>query len=328
MDYDLSIVFPKYKEFYPQVPLRDVTSTMDRTIRSSLLRSPLTPSGWYLGQTRLPYGDRLPRRGIEDEIFILDIETGESKIVAKTNRWDSQFDPGEQWGVSENELVFINLALVIRDLFRAVIDNLMGNECKLEGTNYFDSTDGKHAISPCLKRIEVAQQGFIVAVSKEFITENIEESTENGIFIKDIRSGKGHFFIPIEEICQNAKPVIPVEEKSGEDFYCFHVRWIYYNSKAMLVLRWIPRDKVIQKMRSWLMSVNYEVENVRVFLSSDICEQGGHHQNWSPTEDQILLNLRVNTKARQKFPIQFLQNKIENSFPIRSVYQYLRQLWR
>lgn len=313
MNYDLAKSFPRYEEYNPQVPVWCVTPSMDRTIHRFFDTTPFSPSGRYLGLTRLPYEDRLPKCGDMAEIVVVDLETGEEKVIANTYGWDSQLGAQVQWGATDNELLFNDLDLDIWEPFGVVINIFSNQKRLLKGTVYMVSNDGKYAISPCLKRIGVTQPGYGVVVPTEHIPKNTGESAEDGIYITEIESGKSRLLISIKEICEKAKPRIPLEERTGGDFYCFHVKWNHDSSQIMLVLRWIPIDKQ-QKMRSWLIVVGSDGENARVLIPATVWDNGGHHPNWYPAEDMILMNLRLPTKSFKKYYYRFLPNRMRNFF--------------
>ena len=88
--YPLDDVFPRYTDFDPIVPTWCVTPDLDRCIHRFHLSSPFSPSGRYLGLTRLPREDRPPLPGESAEIVLVDLTTGEQKVIAETIGWDTQ----------------------------------------------------------------------------------------------------------------------------------------------------------------------------------------------------------------------------------------------
>jgi hypothetical protein len=97
--YPLDNLFQRYTEFDPKVPIWNVTPDLDRCIHRFHLSSPVSPSGRYLGLTRLPREDRPPEPGDIAEIALIDQETGEQKVIAETKGWDTQLGAQVQWGV-------------------------------------------------------------------------------------------------------------------------------------------------------------------------------------------------------------------------------------
>ena len=70
---DLSRHFPRYTEFDPLVPVWCITPKMDRTYHRFFDTSPFSPSGRYMGLTRMPFEDRMPQPGDAAEVVLVDI---------------------------------------------------------------------------------------------------------------------------------------------------------------------------------------------------------------------------------------------------------------
>ena len=104
--YNLDSLFPRYKDFDPLVPVWCVTPDLDRCIHRFHLSSPFSPSGRYLGLTRLSREDRPPKPGEPAEIVLVDLITGEQKIIAETTGWDTQLGAQVQWGATDRDLLF------------------------------------------------------------------------------------------------------------------------------------------------------------------------------------------------------------------------------
>lgn len=73
---DLAAQFPRYGEFEPQVAVWCVTPGSGGSFHRFFDTSPLSPSGRYLGLTRLPFEDRLPPPGHVAEVLLVDLDTG------------------------------------------------------------------------------------------------------------------------------------------------------------------------------------------------------------------------------------------------------------
>jgi hypothetical protein len=104
--YNFDSVFPRYTDYDPLVPVWCVTPDLDRCMHRYHLTSPLSPSGRYLGLTRLLREDRPPQPGESAEIVLVDLMTGEQKIIAETIGWDIQLGAQVQWGATDHNLFF------------------------------------------------------------------------------------------------------------------------------------------------------------------------------------------------------------------------------
>src|SRR5207249_6732990 len=97
MTFDLGGRFPRYRDFDPAVPTWCVTPDHGPIIHRFFDTSPFSPSGRYLGLTRLPYEDRLPAPGDVAELVVVDLQTGELRVAAETHGWDTQVGAHVQW---------------------------------------------------------------------------------------------------------------------------------------------------------------------------------------------------------------------------------------
>ena len=99
IDFDAS--FPRYTGFSPEVPVWCVTPDVTGCIHHFFDTSPVSPSGRYLGLTRLPAEDRLPAPDERAEVVVVDLETGEPQTVADIGCFDVQLGANVQWGSSD-----------------------------------------------------------------------------------------------------------------------------------------------------------------------------------------------------------------------------------
>lgn len=299
MYHDLSKKFPRYERFDPKVPVYCVTPNLDRTIHRFFDTSPFSPSGRYLGLTRLPFEDRLPSPGDVAEIVLVDLATGEERIVAETRGWDTQLGAQVQWGVTDNQLYYNDVDTITWNAYGVVLDPFSGKKKVLDGTVYMISPDGKWALSPCLLRMSLIQPGYGVLVPPDHVPVNHGKPTEDGIFITDTDSGETRLLVSLQEIVETATPNIELKEFINGDFYCFHVKWNQQSDRLMMVLRWIPRDKG-SKTRSQVITMKADGSDIRVTILASQWDSGGHHPNWCPDGESIMMNLRVmlNTRSR------------------------------
>ena len=144
-------LFPRYTEYDPKVPIWNVTPDIDHCIHRFHLSSPFSPTGRYLGLTRLPREDRPPQPGEAAEIVVVDLTTGEQKVVAETIGWDTQLGAQVQWGTIDEELFFNDVDPETWMPYGVKMNPASGAKQKLDGTVYSISPDGKWAVSTCLR---------------------------------------------------------------------------------------------------------------------------------------------------------------------------------
>ncbi|MDH4166763.1 MAG: hypothetical protein OEV90_10195 [Gammaproteobacteria bacterium] len=287
--------FPAYTEFAPRVPVHCVTPGATGYIHRYYDSSPFSPSGRYLAVTRLPFEDRRPRPGDIAEIAVIDLVTGELRTVAETRGWDVQLGAQTQWGADDRTLLFNDLE--VRDWmpYGVRLDLQTGESRRLGGTIYSVSPDGRWAASPCLRRMAVTQQGYGVVVPRQYIPENRGASADDGIWITDLQSGHARLLVSLAQIVAEAVPPLPVARERG-DFFGFHVKWNPQGTRLMLALRWLPRSLLPWRRKrrygaKHVITMNADGSHVRVAVSAERWARGGHHPNWCPDGEHVLMNL-------------------------------------
>jgi hypothetical protein len=221
--YDMDSVFPRYTDYDPIVPTWCVTPDLDRCIHRFHLSSPFSPSGRYLGLTRLPREDQPPLPGDSAEIVLVDLTTGEQKVIAETIGWDTQLGAQVQWGASDQDLYFNDVNPDTWMPFGVRMDPSTGKTQKLDGTVYSVSPDGKWAASTSLRRIGATQAGYGVIVPKEHIPVNKGLVDDDGVYVTNTGSGESRMVASYQRIIDEAIPKIDVSRYGPGDFYGFPI---------------------------------------------------------------------------------------------------------
>lgn len=288
---ELSTRFPRYTQFDPLAPVWRVSS--GRTIHRFFDTSPISPSGRYLGVTRLPFEHRLPEPGDAAEVVVVDFQSGEERVVADTRGWDTQLGAQVQWGPSDHQLFFNDVDVREWRPFGVKMDPLSGKRMNLEGTVYMVSPDERSAASPCLLRTGTTQAGYGVIVPPDRVPVNRGVSAEDGIFLTDTTTGRCRLLASYKQIFETARPPLAPTECEGGDIYGFHVKWNPQGDRLMFVLRLLPHDKS-QKMRHNLVTMKPDGTDIRVAMpASEWTGKGGHHPNWCPDGEHMMMNLRI-----------------------------------
>ncbi len=296
LKYYLNKHFPRYKKFNPLVPVWCVTPELDRCIHRFHHSSPFSPSGRYLGLTRLSREDHPPEPGEPAEIVLVDLYTGEQKIIAETKGWDTQLGAQVQWGANDTELFFNDVDTSTWIPFGVKMNPFTGAKKKLDGTIYHVSRDGKWAVSTCLRRIGNTQAGYGVIVPKEYIPVNKGAVDDDGVYVTNTSTGECRLIASYKKIVQEAKPKIDVSRYGDGDFYGFHVKWNSQGDRIMLVLRYMPvNDK---KRKPMLITMTSDGNDIRVAIpASEWADKGGNHPNWHPDGEHIIMNLNIEGKG-------------------------------
>ncbi len=291
-EFPLDALFPRYTDYDPQVPIWNVTPDLDHCIHRFHLSSPFSPSGRYLGLTRLPREDRPPVPGEAAEIVVVDLVTGEQKIVAETIGWDTQLGAQVQWGTIDEELFFNDLDPNTWMPYGIKMNPLSGAKSKLDGTIYSVSPDGKWAASSCLRRIGATQAGYGVVVPPEYAPVNKGAVDDDGVYVTNTLTGESRMVASYKRIVEEAVPKIDVSRYGPGDFYGFHVKFNASSDRIMLVLRYKSENDT--KRRPMLITMTREGEDIRVAIpATEWADKGGNHPNWHPDGEHVMMNLDI-----------------------------------
>jgi hypothetical protein len=176
------------------------------------------------------------------------------------------------------------------------LDPQSGERKRLDGTVYSMSPNGCWTASPCLLRTAVTQRGYGVVVPRDRIPVNRGASTSDGIYLTSTVTGASRLLVSIDRIFREAMPALSPARFGKGDFFGFHVKWNPQGTRLMFVLRWLPRSWMPWKRKKsyglkQVITMDADGGNIRVAVPADLWSQGGHHPNWCPDGDHILMNL-------------------------------------
>ncbi len=290
--YNLDQYFPRYKDFAPMVPVWNVTPDIDRCIHRFHLSSPFSPSGRYLGLTRLLREDRAPKPGEIAEIVLVDLFSGNQTIIAQTKGWDSQLGAQVQWGLTDEELYFNDVNTSTWTPYAIKLNPLTGEKKILDGAVYDVSPNGKWLVSTDLKNIGYTQAGYGVIVPKDQITFNQGASETDGVFVTNTQTGQTRMIASYKKIVDECSPTIDIHRYGPGDFYGFHTMWNSQSNRIMLVLRFVPHNG--DRAKPMLITMNEHGEDIHLAIpTSEWADKGGNHPNWHPDGNDLIMNLNI-----------------------------------
>jgi hypothetical protein len=289
--YALDRHFERYTEHSPSVPVWKITAELGRCTIRFYDTSPFSPSGRYLAVTRLPYDDRAPRPGDPCEIVVYDLFEGGHRVVGLSRCWDAQLGAQLQWGASDADLYFNDLEPGEWRPFGIKLNISTGLVQRLEGAIYMVSHDGKLSASPCLLRTARTQPGYGGVVPPDHLPLNHGAPDDDGLYLTDLDSGRTWLHVSLAQIAS----AIDLDGRvdgglAGAAFYGFHAKWSPDGKRLMFVIRNKPETS--NKRHSYLVTMNSDGTNIRLALGWDIWSKGGHHPNWFPSSDKVLMNLK------------------------------------
>lgn len=290
---DLDAHFPRYRKFDPRVPVWCVTPGVPRSIHRFFDTSPISPSGRYLAVTRFPATDRLPRPGDTAGVVLVDLKTGEQRTVAETRGWDTQLGAQAQWGDTDRALYFNNVDTSSWQPFGVRLDPFSGGRRRLEGTVYMVAPDGRHAVSPCLLRTGATQAGYGVIVPEEHVPTNRGAPDDDGVYVTNTRTGECRLVAGLRRIVET---VLGPDAVEAGTYYSFHTKYNPQSNRIMLVLRFRPRGR--KRFRPQLVTMKADGSDLHLAIpASEWAEKGGHHPNWCPDGEHVMMNLNIHGRG-------------------------------
>jgi len=279
-----------FRDIDPNVSVRllDVGPAIHRFFDTS----PFSPSGRYLGLTRFPVDDRLPQKGEEAEIVVVDLDNGESKVVDRTLAWDTQLGAQVQWGRNDEELVY-NVQSETAPVIHGRVLNLFNSERRdLTGEVYMVSDVRGEAVSASLLHMGQKQPGYGAhwAGVDEW---NRGSDAELGISITPLDGGPTRMILTIGDFLE----LFPELRCKGGAYVCFHTKWNPQGTRIMVCFFWMYPDG--KGNRNSILTMDPDGSNLALALTPDIWALGGHHPNWCPNGDDILMNAKPDGKSLQ-----------------------------
>ncbi|MDT8388947.1 MAG: hypothetical protein RRC34_00375 [Lentisphaeria bacterium] len=294
--------FPRYLDFDPKVPVWCVTPGRPGCIHRFFDTSPISPSGQYLAVFQLPFEDRQPQPGDVGHVCIVDLETGEDRVVAETRGWEPQMGANINWGASDHDLFFNDVNTDTWQPFAWKLDPLTGERKRMQGTVYHASPDGRWLISANMTTMTKTQPGYGVCVPREKMRRNIGPAEDDGFILTDTTTGKARMLATIAELLRDADPPVLIDDPEKQEIYGFHSKFNPQSNQVMLSLRWFPAtdearcnmfaiDHSVVRF-AWI-TMGLEGESKQCAVGPDQWEKGGHHATWFPDGHRISMNLKI-----------------------------------
>lgn len=280
-----------------EVPAWCITRALGRCTHRFFDTCPISPSGRWLAVTRLPHEDHPPAPGEQATVVCFDLLSGEVREIGPTHAWDIQLGAQVQWGPSDEVLYFNDQNPGEWIPFAVQHDLASGTSRRLGGPVYMVSPDGSRLASPCLRRTLQTQAGYGAVVPREFLTENHGAPDDDGIYVTDAVSGRSRLLVSLAQIVEATGIADRVDLRTAA-FYGFHVKWSPNGERLLLVLRNRPRGQ--NRNQSYVVTLDQDGGNIRLALDWSVWSAGGHHPNWHPDSEYIVMNLR-DTSRKMRF---------------------------
>lgn len=299
---DLSSSFPRYTDHDPKVPVYCVTPELDGCFHRFFNTSPISPSGRYLAVTRLRCEDRLSAPGEVAEVVLVDLQTGETRVLAETRGSDSQLGAQAQWGATDNQLFFNDLEMRYWTGFGVHLDPLTGTRRDLQGPVFEVSQDGRYAAGICLLRSGITQRGYGVVVPAEVLPWNTGAASDDGVYLTDTATGECKLIASYKDIVEaGGDKVAPVDPERQGGYHGHQISWNPQGTRLMLCLAFNypePRSYKLRPLDISLVTLKPDGTDIQVPLPAKVWNRLGNHPCWCPDGEHISMNFKLDPKER------------------------------
>jgi len=319
--------FPKYEQFDPLVPVWCVTPHEGRVIHRFFDTSPFSPSGRFLALFRLSFEDHLPAPGDVGQVVLIDLQTGEERVVDETCGWEPQLGAHVQWGADDTELFFNDVDPGTWEPHGIRLNPQTGDRKKLNGCIYKVSPDGKKSISANMKCMRRTQAGYGVVVPDEHVPRNIGLRDDDGLYITDIETGECRLLISIRDIVERTVTREALRAYADMEVYGFLCKWNPQGTRLLFSLRSFPKDhpRRFDSIADGVMK--YDVFTMRedgseLFnaVPASEWEKGGHHINWFSDGERLSMNLNLPRHDLGRF---WLKKRLRKVKVLKNIKKYL-----
>lgn len=299
--------FRRYTAFEPLVPVYEITDGSRPVIHRFYDTSPISPSGRYIALNEFPFEDRLPTSSDEGAVFVLDLQTGKEVFRESTSAWDTQLGAHAQWGDTDEALYF-NIRGEDGLPHSRRINITTGEAVTLPTPVYMISPDGAHNAAPSVAKLCLVQPGY------GLIMENIEAHrhagapSDDGLFISDTDTGETRLVLSLAKIWDTFSAEFADLNPQEGGLYGFHVKWSPNGYRLMFIVRWLAKGSIARRTKNYLITCDADGGNLHMPVN-DLRWQGGHHPNWCPDSEHIVMNLRFSSFPKPLLKLSMLAEK-------------------
>ena len=296
MSITIGAALPRYEQFDPQVPVWCVTPNRPGCFHRFFDTPAFSPSGRYLAVLQMPFEDRLNEAGEPANVVLVDLVSGEDRVVAQTAGWEPQMGANLNWGADDHTLLFndVDTATWTPQLVR--LDPLSGAVRKTPGGIYQASPDGRWASSSSMEKMRRTQRGYGVVVPDDRVGRNIGAPDDDGLFITDVRNGERKLVFSLADTAKLI-PELDGAELDAWEVYGFHSKWNAQGDRLIFTVRrfrgtgapeW---DMIRRNLRYDVFTIRPDGSEPRNAVPSVAWCRGGHHINFCPDGEHLSMNL-------------------------------------
>lgn len=292
------VEFRRYRPGKTLCPIACVTPDDGFYIHTFFDVCPWSPSQRYLACLRLPFQDRKPDWRDTADVCVIGLEERTIQTVYTTSAFAMQTGAHVQWGATDRHLYFNDKsdkagghAVAIR------LDWQSGKAEELAGPIYHIAPDESGIISFNLDLINHVQDGYGCVVAPENrLSLGPGAARDQGLWYTDLKTNRKKLLVSLAEIFE----ALPDKDAyKGLAFHLFHSKFNPQGTRIMQVVR--ARDPKTPEGRyryGNLVTFNSDGSDIRVAVHHSLWSRGGHHPNWHPDGERLLMNLTPKDKLR------------------------------
>lgn len=290
--------FRPYTTGNPLSPVTCITPDDGFYIHTFFDVCPMSPSQRYFACLRLPFQDRKPTWQDTADVCVIDLQDRTIQTVYTTSAFGMQTGAQVQWGTTDRYLYFNDKrenadgqAVAIR------LDWQSGKAEELAGPIYSMTPDESGIISFNLDLINHVQDGYGCVVAPQHRHKlGPGASKDEGLWYTDLKTNRKKLLVSLAQIYE-ALPDKHMYE--GLAFYLFHSKYNPRGKRIMQVVRARDPQSPEGKYKYGILTTfNADGSDIKVVVSPQLWARGGHHPNWHPTGERILMNLKPKDKLR------------------------------
>ncbi len=227
---------------------------------------------------RFPFADRLHKKGDVADVGLFDISHSEPKFekLDSTSAWCFQQGSMLQWNPARpaDEVVYNTL---IDGEYHAVVLNINNGKKRFLNRPVANiSSDGKYALSINFSRLYDFRAGYGYADVRDPFYD-VKHSTEDGVFLIDMETGKDRLILSMQEIWDFAGAFFKEDQKLNIN----HITFNPSASRFVALVRNFPKPGE----RHDTALVTADINGKDLFLLSDFAIQSHYH--WKNDEEII-----------------------------------------
>jgi len=291
--------FKRYRETATLVPVHKVTQDDGYYLHTFYDICPWSPSQRYLACTKFPFQDREPKYGEAAQICVIDMKDQTLTEVYSTSGWGFQLGSNVQWGATDRYLYFNDV--VGGECVCVRLDLETGKADELAGPMYHVAPDDSAVVSFPLDLINATQSGYGYAMDParaRILPPGAAE--DEGIWRTDLKTGKKELIVSLAQ----AYDILPDADKKrfeGGTFYFFHSKYNPQSNRILQVFRCLMPNTGNAEFgiggtgvfKPMLVTFNSDGSDLKLALPNEVWGKGGHHPNWHPDGERILMNLKL-----------------------------------